>query len=258
MAVSPVGGVGGTTLGGSSGGGVGGNFGSSGDYGDGGTYGYGAFGGDAGTAPFGGTSSGIGGTSSGTGGNPGTGGACPRMPPLCAFEPGCLDPNSPSPEHVPRNPLDADGGTRDAAPSDAAAPEGGLGLPPPVFTVSAKLCADAGAAPDPSFLAFDVVNKWTSTPAVAVLSGNTACGGVPLGQIAVPFPSGLPWGAHVTHCVRVPRELGTILTLVPIGATELSRPRFVSGCECPRVLTPSSSVCSIDVPEGGSACESEP
>jgi hypothetical protein len=239
--------------------------GSLGTYGSGGSYGdWGVGGSSGGTSPgtggtspgTGGTSPGTGGTSSGTGGTSGTA-ACPRMPPLCEFWPGCLDPSSPSPEHVRRNPLDTDAGTRDAAPPDAATPVDG-GLSPPVFTVSAKLCGDAGAARDPSFLAFDVVNKWTSTPAVAVLSGNTACGGAPLGQISVPFPAGLPWGAQVTHCIRAPRELGTILTLVPIGATEVSRPRFVSGCECPRVLTPSSSVCSIEVPGGSSACEGEP
>jgi hypothetical protein len=256
----------------------GGNLGVGGSLG---AYGSGGSSGDAGAGGIlvtagrgsGGTSSGTGGrgsggTTSGTGGSSGTGGACPRMPSLCSFEPGCLNPHSPSPEHVPRNPPIADAGTGDAAISDAAAPvESGPrdagpvareSAPPPVFTVSANLCGDAGAAPDPSYLAFDVVNKWTSMPAVAVLSGITPCGGVPLGQVAVPTPDGVPWGARVTHCVRVPRELGTILTLVPIHATEIMRPRFVSGCECPRVLTPSSSVCSIEVPEGGSPCESEP
>jgi hypothetical protein len=202
-------------------------------------------GGSSGTAGAGGTSG-----TSGTGGNLGTGGVCPRMPPLCDFEPNCLNPHSPSVERVPRSPVDAGTGPRDG-PLDGA-------LVPPMFTVSAKLCEDAGVAPDPSYLAFDVRNQWTSSmPAVALLSG-VACGGVPLGQIAVATPVGVPYGTYVTHCIRAPRELGTILTLVPIGATEIRRPRFVSGCECPRVLTPTSNICAIEVPGGGSACETEP
>ena len=162
------------------------------------------FGGDAGNCAVRRNELPTGGTSSGTGGNPGTGAIrAPRSLPahaaLCDFEPGCLDPNSPSPEHV-RATLSMRTGARDAAPRRMQLRRRRIRTPSASVHGQCEVCADAALHPIRPF-GLDVVNKWTSMPAVAVLWETPRAAVSRSVKLPSHFPAGLPWGAQVTHCV---------------------------------------------------------
>ena len=241
---------------------VGGNFGIGGDAGVGGfggTFGGGGYYGDAGRPPFGGTAGSSGGGAGGTRCN-----ADPWMNAKCTPTQGCIDPYSPTPEHVRLNQrVSVDAGVTDAGISTERASE-----PPsmqvrgtPVRAMLAQpmapcprlaprigvdICGGNLLTPSTAHLAFDVWSEH-EVPLVGIYSVNQMCSGAMLGVPQFQY-SPPPVHTWTSQCIDLPYKFLERVMVRPMSpGTFVSNLRFVAECVCPRPLT----IFTNCGPEGG-------
>ena len=82
------------------------------------------------------------------------------------------------------------------------------------------------------------MNKLGAAPAVAIYggsAGDTLCRGRQIGEISLQNSFPPPPFSMTTQCILIPPRYLTLVTVVALNAgTEVSYPRFVSNCSCPR------------------------
>lgn len=176
---------------------------------------------------------------------------------------GCIHPRSPTAEFITTNQrvpgfaADAGAALPDAGSDEDAGPPG-MPIPPATTKVSAEFCALPSAPyPTTSFLAFDTIAP-PGTPVFQVYSGYDTCSGTSVGEVWLwDFEPPLPY-TWTTQCVELGaadlRDSVFVRTTSP--GTRVSNLRFVSGCDCPRVLK-RRTTCAVTDPTGkggGSAC----
>jgi len=166
----------------------------------------------------------------------------------CSLVPGCLDPTRPTNEYVSLNQLvgadagPADSGPQDSGPVQRLSTDAGVEIPVPNATAS--ICEGGSVVPFPSFLAFDVSNSLGAPPTVGLYSSDSGmlCSGSQIGEVWTRSDYTPPAFSTTTQCLRVPRQFMTHLTLAALNnGTVVSKPRFVSGCSCPRSLVVNTS-----------------
>jgi hypothetical protein len=163
---------------------------------------------------------------------------------ICSAISGCLDRMRPTNEWVGLNQVvgltDAgrfDAGSSDSGPSEAGPGEVDAQHGTPIRSIGAAICSGGSVPPDSSYLAFDVVNTLGIAPRVGIYanSSGTPCSGSQIGEVGFDDILPPPLYAKTTQCLPVPRQLLAQLTLSGLSAgTEISNPRFVAGCDCPR------------------------
>jgi len=175
---------------------------------------------------------------------------------LCSQISGCLDPTRPTSEYVRLNQVvgapDAGPGPSDAGPVET------IDAAPGTTTRStgAAICSGSSVPPDPSYLAFDIMNKLGDTPAVGIYenSNGAQCQGNQLGEIWFNDISPPPRNTTTSQCISVPPRFMAQLTLAALNAgTEISNPRFVARCDCPRRMV-YRTTCGLPADVSG-ACE---